>query len=146
MGKHTCQGNIFVFTKMQQQKNQIALLSNLFFIDLEVWYRNPKTLPIFLDEVSHGTPLVIRRSVAVAKCWLEEMSIRRNRSRRNVVHPNYPDPFQYKQLSSIILFLVRAAARGCCSRDPRNALWKGGPPLCPKLPPSGPKMPFWAPS
>ena len=33
-----------------------------------------------------------------------------------------------------------------CDRDPRNALWQGGPPLCPKLPPSGPKMPFWAPS
>ena len=31
-------------------------------------------------------------------------------------------------------------------RDPRNALWQGGPPLCPKLPPSGPKMSFWAPS
>ena len=30
------------------------------------------------------------------------------------------------------------------SRDSCNALWQGGPPLCPKLPPSGPKMPFWA--
>ena len=31
-------------------------------------------------------------------------------------------------------------------RDPRDALWQGGPPLCPKLPPTGPKMPFWTPS
>ena len=34
------------------------------------------------------------------------------------------------------------AATSSVVRDPRNALWQGGPPLCPKLPPSGPKMPF----